>query len=219
MSDTTRQAGFGLSKQNTAGPTAGHSDFPRFHGTKVPGQRQTGPAWRQQCIHDITVAPGPGACEAGRRCPCCRPLTSLGPLPSTASRIRESRTGAAGGGVGWKVPAAPPLLSASSSSQHWAPSIHSFSFHKLSTYSEPSLVLGTKAACTKEQDIVPTLQELLVRQTDEQIITDHPEAECGVLGQGSTEPPLSLHSEQHRGWCPWFWVQGEGSMVDGPFLG
>lgn len=77
MSDTTRQAGFGLSKQNTAGPTVGHSDFPRFHGTEVPGQRQTGLAWRQRCIPDITVAPGQGACEDGRGCPCWGPQTSL----------------------------------------------------------------------------------------------------------------------------------------------
>ena len=40
MSDTIRQAGLGLPKQNTAGPTAGRSDFPRFHGIEAPGQRE-----------------------------------------------------------------------------------------------------------------------------------------------------------------------------------
>lgn len=78
MSDTTRQAGFGLPKQNTAGPTEGRSDFPRFHGTEAPGQREreAGLAWRLQLIKNITVAPGQGACEAQRGQPCCGPETS-----------------------------------------------------------------------------------------------------------------------------------------------
>lgn len=155
MSDTTRQAGFGLSKQNTAGPTAGHSNFPRFHGTEVPGQRQTGPAWRRQPIHDITVAPGEGAIEAGRGYPCCGPPTSLGALA-----------------LHYLLHTVTPLPGregsrSSSSPQHRVASIHSFSLRKLSTYSEPSLLLGTKA-CTKEQDIVPSLQELLLRGAEEQ---------------------------------------------------
>lgn len=88
VSDTTRQAGLGLPKQNTAGPTAGRLDFPGFHGIEAPGQRETGLAWRLQLIKNITVAPRQGACKAQKGQSCCGPET----LPRDFVLCRLSHT-------------------------------------------------------------------------------------------------------------------------------